>query len=164
MNGLGLHTPVVQSQAASDMIPVVQQQASAQEVAAQLHQAAAINIDSILNSQITMPPPQTDNNNKQSTSVPIPIPSRQARSDEATMSVPNDLISSSLLSASPLGAASMESNDLASTSVSSGMSAGGEKKKRNRCVLESCKRKVGLTGNLNNFFFISIVKQEFMND
>ena len=132
---------MAQSQAASDTIPVVQQQ----EVAAQLHQAAAINIDSILNSQITMPPPHTDNTNK---SVPIPIPSRQARSEEATMSVPNDLISSSLLSASPLGAASMESNDLASTSVSSGMSAGGEKKKRNRCVLESCKRKVGLTGNL----------------
>lgn len=132
---------------------------SVQKVAAQLSEKAGLDIDAILNStsQITMPPPSTtetasSNKNKPTSntnSVPIPIPSKQQKSqtDEA-MSV-NELTTSSFISTSPLGAASMESGSLiASCSVSSSVSGGGGsgEKKKNRCVFDSCKRKVGLTG------------------
>lgn len=85
-------------------------------------------------------------------SMPIPIPSRSqsvnknegsttnaASALDIGMSVPNDLLATS----PPLGA-SAASVDESGTSM--GTSIGSEKKKRSRCVLESCKRKVGLTG------------------
>ncbi len=124
-----------------------------QEVAAQLSEQAGINIDAILNSQITMPPPASplDTTNKVTTStVPIAIPSRnQAKQDIQTderMSRPgNELAASSFISTSPLGAASssMESGSLISSSLCSSTTS---EKKKNRCAFESCKRKVGLTG------------------
>jgi len=91
--------------------------------------------------------------------VPIPIPARSQSSetsnnhDMIAMSVPSDMLSSSLLSDSPLGAScfaasSVDDSSNIASSVGTVGSIGtcGEKKKRTRCVLESCKRKVGLTG------------------
>jgi AN1-type zinc finger protein 5/6 len=72
-------------------------------------------------------------------SVPIPIPSRAQSSKQDVdigMSVPSDLVATSPIAASV--------DDSSGTSM--GTSIGSEKKKRTRCVLESCKRKVGLTG------------------
>lgn len=125
-----------------------------QEVAAQLSEQAGINIDAILNSQITMPPPAspTDTANRvTTTTVPIAIPFRNQAKQENTqadekMSLPcNELATSSFISTSPLGAASssMESGSLIASSLSSSTTS---EKKKNRCVFESCKRKVGLTG------------------
>lgn len=78
-------------------------------------------------------------------SMPIPIPSKpknngdndNASAIDMGMSVPSDLLATS---ASQLSASVDESG------TSMGTSIGSEKKKRSRCVLESCKRKVGLTG------------------
>jgi hypothetical protein len=68
---------------------------------------------------------------------PIPIPSTNK-----TVSNENDIASSSVSTQDGAIAASVDS---LSTSIgTSGTSA--EKKKRNRCCLDSCKRKVGLTG------------------
>jgi predicted nucleic acid binding AN1-type Zn finger protein len=53
------------------------------------------------------------------------------------MSAPSDLLATS---ATQLSASIDESG------TSMGTSIGSEKKKRSRCVLDSCKRKVGLTG------------------
>jgi hypothetical protein len=132
-----------------------------QEVAAQLSEQAGLNIDAILNSQITMPPPATPTTTTSATTeasssspspsatVPISIPARQTKqenSDEA-MSVPPEVAASSFISTSPLGAASLESTSMLASSVSSSVSATSETKKKNRCVFDSCKRKVGLTGN-----------------
>jgi len=95
-------------------------------------------------------------NSSSSQSIPIPIPSRQTKSSETSlcnaMSIPGDMLSSSLLSDSPLGASCNvassidDSNSNLTSSVGTVGSVGAEKKKRSRCVLESCKRKVGLTG------------------
>lgn len=135
-----------------------------QEVAAQLSEHAGLNIDAILNSQITMPPPAStatvsSSPSTTSTTVPISIPARQTKqqenSDEA-MSVPPEVATSSFISTSPLGAASIESTSMLASSVSSSVSGTSEKKK-NRCVFDSCKRKVGLTGNL----FISFNSSNF---
>jgi hypothetical protein len=80
------------------------------------------------------------------TSIPIPIPSGNSEgAAEAAlvgMSVPSDLVTSSCTSSigdegSLLGYG---------TSVGTTSSIGSEKKKRTRCSLDSCKRKVGLTG------------------
>jgi len=91
--------------------------------------------------------------------VPIPIPARSQSSetpnnhDMIAISVPGDMLSSSLLSGSPLGASCCaassvddSSNIASSVGTVGSVGACGEKKKRTRCVLESCKRKVGLTG------------------
>jgi hypothetical protein len=129
-----------------------------QEVAAQLSEQAGLNIDAILNSQIIMPPPASPTESTSttklttSTTVPITIPSRstQANSNNTLnaepMSLPcNELATSSFISTSPLGAASssMESGSLIASSLTSSTTS---EKKKNRCVFESCKRKVGLTG------------------
>jgi hypothetical protein len=122
---------------------------SVQEVAAQLSEQAGHKIDAILKSQITMPPPASNesiNTSTTTTTTPIAIPSRQAKqgnpNTDESMSTP--AAGSSIISTSPLGAASMESGvSLASSSLAS--SEGGTKKK-NRCAYDSCKRKVGLTG------------------
>jgi len=86
------------------------------------------------------------------TSIPIPIPTRAQNSessDSNAMSVQGDL-SCSLLSESPLGCAASSIDDSSNIASSVGtvgsIGACGEKKKRSRCVLDSCKRKVGLTG------------------
>jgi len=91
-----------------------------------------------------------------SASIPIPIPPRPitTESNESTaMSIQGDSnLSSSLLSStSPIGGAGVASSvDDSSSNFASSVgtvgSVGAEKKKRTRCVLESCKRKVGLTG------------------
>lgn len=91
--------------------------------------------------------------------IPIPIPVRSQSSeisnnhDMIAISVPSDMLSSSLLSDSPLGASCCaassvddSSNIASSVGTVGSVGACGEKKKRTRCVLESCKRKVGLTG------------------
>jgi hypothetical protein len=102
-------------------------------------------------------------------SMPIPIPSRTTintaaaaaannQIDPTAMSVPNDvLLSSSLLSTStsPLGATPIGDNSLSGVSI-----GGSDKKKRNRCCVESCKRKVGLTGALrpsSSFLFFYFI-------
>lgn len=112
------------------------------EVAAQLSEQAGLKIDAILNSQTTMPPPATTEPIS-TASTPIAIPSKKTKQEDESM-----LVSNSFISTSPLGSASMESGSLvASTSLSSTVSGTSEgTKKKNRCVFESCKRKVGLTG------------------
>jgi len=129
-----------------------------QEVAAQLSEQAGLNIDAILNSQITMPPPATPTTTEAASSspspsttatVPISIPARQTKQQEnidEPMSVPPEVATSSFISTSPLGAASVESTSMLASSVSSSVSGTSETKKKNRCVFDSCKRKVGLTG------------------
>lgn len=130
-----------------------------QEVAAQLSEQAGLNIDAILNSQITMPPPASptnttvttattsSSNNTTTTTTPIAIPSRkqEVQADEAMSVSRNELATGSFISTSPLGAvsSSIESSSLIGTSVTSSTTS---EKKKNRCVFESCKRKVGLTG------------------
>lgn len=85
--------------------------------------------------------------NTATASIPIPIPSSSNRTTENdnldnAMSVPADLISSSLLSTTP-----STPNGATGTSIGDNAAVGGsEKKKRTRCVVESCRRKVGLTG------------------
>lgn len=139
------------------------------EVAAQLSEQAGIKIDAILNSQITMPPPATNETNTtnnttnitnntikttnnttttaNTTTTPIAIPSRQTKQDNNTDEPMSTPAANSFISTSPLGPASMESSSLlASTSLSSSVSTTSETKKKNRCHFESCKRKVGLTG------------------
>jgi len=101
-------------------------------------------------------PNHTSTGQLTSASVPIPIPARPAptESNESTaMSIQADSnLSSSLLSStSPSACAGVASSvDDSSSNIASSVgtvgSVGAEKKKRTRCVLESCKRKVGLTG------------------
>jgi len=71
------------------------------------------------------------------TTTPIPIPS-----NNKTVNNENDIASSSLSTQDGAIAASVDS---LSTSIGTAGSS-AEKKKRNRCCLDSCKRKVGLTG------------------
>jgi hypothetical protein len=82
------------------------------------------------------------------TSVPIPIPARAASAhhdnndvDLCGMSVPSDL-----LSTTPMASSSVDDSSIATGMSIGNISVGGDRKKRSRCVLESCKRKVGLTG------------------
>jgi hypothetical protein len=93
------------------------------------------------------PPPITTTPQLQTqTSIPIPIPSKQTQdnnNDQVMMSVPSDLaIASSSITSSM--------DDSLGTSVGNSTSIGSEKKKRTRCSLDSCKRKVGLTGKLTD--------------
>lgn len=142
-SSLNMPNTTVQSQQ-----PDIPATPTVQEVAAQLSEQAGIKIDAILNSQITMPPPATNKstNTNNTTTTPIAIPSRQTKpeiNNDEPMSTP---AASSFISTSPLGAASMESGSLIATSLSSSVSTTSETKKKNRCVFEGCKRKVGLTG------------------
>jgi len=99
---------------------------------------------------------QTSTNPTSTASVPIPIPARPTptdSNDSTAMSIQADSnFSSSLLSStSPSACAGVASSvDDSSSNIASSVgtvgSVGAEKKKRTRCVLESCKRKVGLTG------------------
>ncbi len=86
----------------------------------------------------------------------IPIPARQQSKmgddfESIGMSVPSDIASGMPLHATP------SSGDLACSVDESviGSSVGAEKKKRTRCCVDTCKRKVGLTGNsIFNFNFL----------
>lgn len=74
-----------------------------------------------------------------SPTAPIPIPPRNQTNESSTcesvpMSTPVDL------------SASLDGAAASSLSSSAGALSSSDKKKRNRCVLSSCKRKVGLTG------------------
>ena len=94
----------------------------------------------------TMPPPSPIINTPTQTSIPIPIPSSSSKqqdnnNDQVMMSVPSDLA----IASSSITSSSMD--DSIGTSVGNSTSIGSEKKKRTRCSLDACKRKVGLTGN-----------------
>lgn len=152
-----LNMPTNPAVSASHSQPEIPATPTVQEVAAQLSEQAGLNIDAILNSQITMPPPTSNEPlSKQTTpttnttttttttaTTPIAIPSRNVeKQEDEPMSTP---AASSLVSTSALSA-SMESGSLLGASVSSSVSGTSEPKKKNRCVFQSCKRKVGLTG------------------
>ncbi len=109
------------------------------------------------------PPPITSNTLPQlqtQTSIPIPIPSKQTQennnNDQVMMSVPSDLaIASSSITSSM--------DDSIGTSVGNSTSIGSEKKKRTRCSLDSCKRKVGLTGNkrlIMNIIIFKLIREQ----
>lgn len=166
-NGRVTPTTSIQSQNLNNEIPLIT--ASTAVVSNQLSSigeqmlaaAAARNVDShesittesSSSSSSSNPTLSTQLSSSSMSSMPIPIPSRSqsiTKNEGATanaaanaldigMSVPNDLLATS----PPLGA-SAASVDESGTSM--GTSIGSEKKKRSRCVLESCKRKVGLTG------------------
>lgn len=89
----------------------------------------------------------TNTNNNITTSIQttqsIPIPARQQSSsnidiDSVGMSVPSDL--------SAMTPSSSSADMLACSVDEAAGSVGAEKKKRTRCCVDSCKRKVGLTG------------------
>ena len=97
--------------------------------------------------------PSTANNQIPIASQSIPITTRQQSKldEDFGMSVPSDLA----VDGAPPGVATSSSADLAASVDESsliGCSVGAEKKKRTRCCMESCKRKVGLTGNFEIFF------------
>lgn len=77
--------------------------------------------------------PSTNSTSTTSSTMPIPIPKTQENKSEVAMSL-NETVPSSFAS---------ETSEAASLTDSS---LGSEKRKRNRCSYESCKRKVGLTG------------------
>lgn len=92
-------------------------------------------------SSLSMPPPSTTPQLQTQTSIPIPIPTKQQSSlndDQIGISVPSDILATSSLCASSV-------DDSICSSIGNN-SIGSEKKKRTRCSLDSCKRKVGLTG------------------
>jgi len=96
-----------------------------------------------LTSTTTLPSTPTSSTNQASATIPIPIPKsnqNNAINEEIGMSVPVDLLGSSIISTSSSPPA------MAGTSVGDNLTVGSEKKKRTRCVVESCRRKVGLTG------------------
>ena len=81
---------------------------------------------------------------------PIPIPPRNQTSQQQQQKQQDETSTcesvplSSTADMSPIGAESLEAGT--SLSSSAGVLSTSEKKKRNRCVLSTCKRKVGLTG------------------
>lgn len=101
----------------------------------------------------SMPPPTMTTT---TTTASIPIPARQTSSTVGPlrddfdpmggMSVPADLAAMGAAAGTSLAGASSSGDLAASVDSVMGSSVGAEKKKRTRCCVESCKRKVGLTG------------------
>jgi hypothetical protein len=134
-------------------------------------QQEANNITDNTSTASQMLPPQQAPKQQSNVTMPISIPSKgtslqkpHAIGQHETLSVPGDLCSTSMTSVSP-NCGTNTNNSLLATSIESDMcnsvtdksnisssmsSTSGTpgKKKLTRCVLESCKRKVGLTGKL----------------
>lgn len=159
VSSIGAAATSVESSAASSAAAAAASEMAAESAAALMPPPAA---QPVTFSLTEAAPEASDAKCAPSTSLPIPIPGRLAPANahaDHTMSVPADLCSTSLLSmtsASPSGtfaddsllATSCDMSSLTGDLATSCSSTASEnnKKKRSRCVFESCKRKVGLTG------------------
>lgn len=104
--------------------------------------SAPVEAQGVTNSTTSTTQSQPISTQATSASIPIPIPSRQQSKPidmDIGMSVPGELLAASVDAGTSVDEAS-------SLGTSIGTSVGNEKKKRNRCCVDTCKRKVGLTG------------------
>jgi hypothetical protein len=143
----GRVTPTTSSTTTSTATAATNDASVTKQLANQLNEenSAKVQLETSANNNTTtsssvstvLPSSSTTVASQAQTTTPIPIPS-----NNKTVSNENDIASSSVSTQDGAIAASVDS---LSTSIGTGGSS-AEKKKRNRCCLDSCKRKVGLTG------------------